>query len=56
MINIIGCEPDYRAILSTKNAHLHMYGKEPRPGRKLGHVTVTGTTESQIAKLVNNLL
>ena len=56
MINIIGSEPDYRAIFSTKNAHLHMYGKEPRPGRKLGHVTVTGTTESQIAKLVNNLL
>jgi 5-(carboxyamino)imidazole ribonucleotide synthase len=21
---------------------IHMYGKEPRPGRKIGHVTVTG--------------
>ena len=21
-------------------AHLHLYGKAPRPGRKLGHVTV----------------
>ena len=22
---------------------VHMYGKEPRPGRKIGHVTVAGT-------------
>jgi 5-(carboxyamino)imidazole ribonucleotide synthase len=23
-------------------AHVHLYGKRPRPGRKLGHVTVCG--------------
>jgi 5-(carboxyamino)imidazole ribonucleotide synthase len=22
---------------------VHMYGKAPRPGRKIGHVTVAGT-------------
>jgi 5-(carboxyamino)imidazole ribonucleotide synthase len=26
--------------LSVEGAHVHLYGKEPRPGRKLGHVTV----------------
>nr|MBA3690613.1 5-(carboxyamino)imidazole ribonucleotide synthase [Actinomycetota bacterium] len=26
--------------VAIDGAHLHLYGKEPRPGRKLGHVTV----------------
>jgi 5-(carboxyamino)imidazole ribonucleotide synthase len=28
--------------LAVEGAHLHLYGKAPRPGRKLGHVTVCG--------------
>jgi 5-(carboxyamino)imidazole ribonucleotide synthase len=28
--------------LSTEGAHVHLYGKVARPGRKLGHVTVCG--------------
>jgi 5-(carboxyamino)imidazole ribonucleotide synthase len=28
--------------LAIEGAHLHLYGKEARPGRKLGHVTVCG--------------
>jgi 5-(carboxyamino)imidazole ribonucleotide synthase len=27
-------------VLSVPGAPLHLYGKTPRPGRKLGHVTV----------------
>jgi len=55
MINIIGGEPDYEALLSVKGAHLHMYGKEPRPGRKLGHVTVVGSVNSGIEKKIKNI-
>jgi 5-(carboxyamino)imidazole ribonucleotide synthase len=40
MLNLIGAVPEPRAILSIPGTHLHLYGKEPRPGRKLGHVTV----------------
>lgn len=40
MINLIGDLPDPRAVLRAPGAHLHLYGKAPRPGRKLGHVTV----------------
>jgi 5-(carboxyamino)imidazole ribonucleotide synthase len=29
--------------LSVEGAHVHLYGKEARSGRKLGHVTVCGT-------------
>jgi 5-(carboxyamino)imidazole ribonucleotide synthase len=41
MLNIIGVEPDPVAVMAIPGAHLHRYGKSPRPGRKLGHVTVT---------------
>jgi len=29
-------------VLEVPGAHLHLYGKASRPGRKIGHVTVTG--------------
>jgi 5-(carboxyamino)imidazole ribonucleotide synthase len=30
------------SALAVEGAHVHLYGKSPRPGRKLGHVTVCG--------------
>ena len=42
MVNLIGAVPDAAAIADVPGAHLHLYGKEPRPGRKLGHVTDRG--------------
>ena len=30
------------AALAVPGAHVHLYGKAPRPGRKLGHVTALG--------------
>jgi len=40
MINLIGELPESADVLQIPNAHLHLYGKEARAGRKLGHVTV----------------
>jgi len=40
MINLIGEIPESAEVLNVSNAHLHLYGKGPRAGRKLGHVTV----------------
>jgi 5-(carboxyamino)imidazole ribonucleotide synthase len=40
MINIIGRIPDPAHVLKHRDAHLHLYGKSARPGRKLGHVTL----------------
>jgi 5-(carboxyamino)imidazole ribonucleotide synthase len=37
--------PDWRRVLALPGAHLHLYGKhEARPGRKMGHLTVTAAT------------
>ena len=40
MVNLIGEIPEVPRIARTPGAHLHLYGKQPRPGRKLGHVTI----------------
>ncbi len=35
--------PDWKAVLALPGTHLHLYGKlEARPGRKMGHLTLTG--------------
>jgi len=40
MVNLIGDVPPTDAVTAIPGAHLHLYGKDPRPGRKVGHVTV----------------
>jgi len=42
MLNLLGQEPDPGEVLTLPGAHLHLYGKEPRPRRKLGHINVVG--------------
>jgi 5-(carboxyamino)imidazole ribonucleotide synthase len=39
MENILGAAPALSEILSVADSHLHLYGKEERPGRKIGHIT-----------------
>jgi 5-(carboxyamino)imidazole ribonucleotide synthase len=50
MVNLVGRVPSSEDALRVEGAHLHLYGKEPRLGRKLGHVTlVEPTTERERA-------
>ncbi len=50
MVNLLGDvwkngEPDWAAALAEPDVHLHLYGKrEPRPRRKMGHLTALGDT------------
>jgi 5-(carboxyamino)imidazole ribonucleotide synthase len=34
--------------LAFEGAHVHLYGKGPKPGRKLGHVTVCGADAEEV--------
>jgi 5-(carboxyamino)imidazole ribonucleotide synthase len=52
MVNLIGGVPDPAAIAAIPGAHLHLYGKEARPGRKLGHVTVRAPARAGILELL----
>ncbi len=52
MVNLIGGLPDVGALLALPGAHVHLYGKEARPGRKLGHVTLVGATDDALAEAI----
>lgn len=56
MINLIGTMPARDAVLGMPEAHWHDYGKEPRPGRKLGHVTVLASSAPKRDALARQLL
>ncbi|WP_217135975.1 5-(carboxyamino)imidazole ribonucleotide synthase [Leucobacter chinensis] len=55
MVNVLGGPPEgtmslrYPEVLSQyPNAKVHSYDKTPRPGRKVGHVTVTGDSLPEV--------
>ena len=58
MLNLLGdlwgrsgpdARPDWAAVLALPGTHLHLYGKQQaRPGRKMGHLNVTGATPAQV--------
>ena len=59
MLNLLGdvwCDaagqprtPDWQSVLALPGVHLHLYGKpEARPGRKMGHLTVTGDNVADV--------
>ena len=49
MINLVGRSPPLDRC-RVPGAHVHLYGKAPRPGRKLGHVTLVGAGDAAIAE------
>jgi 5-(carboxyamino)imidazole ribonucleotide synthase len=55
MVNCLGTMPDPAAVLAIEGAHLHDYGKEPRPGRKVGHVTLTAPDEATLEPRLERL-
>jgi len=55
MLNLIGELPESAEVLAVPDAHLHVYGKSLRPGRKVGHVTLRADTEAQLAQRLRQL-
>ena len=46
-----GAEPDWSAALAHPDVKLHLYGKtEPRPGRKMGHLTALAASPEEAAR------
>ena len=58
MANLLGdCwaegEPDWAAALAVPGVRLHLYGKsQPRPGRKMGHLTATAASAAEAVTAV----
>ena len=55
MLNLIGELPEPAEILAVPDAHLHVYGKSLRPGRKVGHVTLRADSATQLAQCLRQL-
>jgi 5-(carboxyamino)imidazole ribonucleotide synthase len=55
MLNLIGDLPDSAEVLAVPDAHLHLYGKSPRPGRKLGHLTLRAASPERLALRLSEL-
>ena len=53
MFNWLGSLPDPAPVLAAVDAHWHDYGKQPRPGRKVGHATVCAPDAAQLATRVH---
>jgi 5-(carboxyamino)imidazole ribonucleotide synthase len=55
MLNLIGELPEPSEILAVPDAHLHLYGKSPRPGRKIGHLTVRAASPERLSLRLSEL-
>jgi 5-(carboxyamino)imidazole ribonucleotide synthase len=56
MVNFLGQMPDILRLLTVDGLAFHDYGKEPRPGRKLGHCTILRTAPRDRNKALAEVL
>ena len=50
MVNLVGGLPETREILAIPGASAHLYGKSPRPGRKVGHIDLVAPDAAELAR------
>ncbi len=55
MINIIGQVGEIEKVLEMPNVFLHLYDKEERPNRKLGHINIVAETEEELFDVFKKL-
>ena len=56
MINLIGSLPTRDDFIDAPELHWHDYGKAPRPGRKVGHITVLARSAGACDQRARQLL
>jgi len=56
MINLIGSLPASAGAFAAPGLYLHDYGKVPRPGRKLGHLTIVAQEAASLDQALSKAL
>lgn len=56
MVNLVGAMPDLSALASEPGITIHDYGKQPRAGRKLGHVTAVADSRGLLETRIRRIL
>lgn len=55
MVNCIGQMPPLSDVMKIKGAHSHDYVKAPKPGRKVGHITVRSKDPDSLEKATSQV-
>ncbi len=55
MENLLGTVPPVEELLAIPGAHVHLYEKSERPGRKLGHVNLVGRDRDEVLERLERL-
>lgn len=55
MVNLIGGVPETAEILAIPGASAQLYGKSPRPGRKVAHMNVVAPTRDELLHRLERL-
>lgn len=56
MVNCIGAMPTNSDILKLDGSYLHDYGKQPREGRKVGHINLLANDSQQLQQQIESVL
>ncbi|OZG74021.1 5-(carboxyamino)imidazole ribonucleotide synthase [Hahella sp. CCB-MM4] len=56
MINLISRSVDPSQILKLRDTHLHLYGKDERKGRKVGHINVNAESYDELKDKIERCL
>ncbi|MGF1717237.1 5-(carboxyamino)imidazole ribonucleotide synthase [Photobacterium chitinilyticum] len=55
MVNILGEDTLPNTIMALPQCHIHWYGKEKRPGRKMGHINVCANSTADLKTTLDEL-
>jgi len=55
MVNFIGTHPALAELTRIPGLHVHLYGKQPKPARKIGHANLTAASEAELEAALNQL-
>ncbi|HEX6996474.1 MAG TPA: 5-(carboxyamino)imidazole ribonucleotide synthase [Gammaproteobacteria bacterium] len=55
MLNLLGQLPPVERLLGVPGARVHVYGKAPRPARKIGHVTLVDPDRDRLLRRLEAL-
>lgn len=55
MVNILGEDALDKGVMALPRCHVHWYGKEKRPGRKMGHINVCADSPAELTAALNEL-
>jgi 5-(carboxyamino)imidazole ribonucleotide synthase len=56
MVNVVGRMPDLSPLLQAPGIYVHDYRKQPRAGRKLGHVTAVADERATLEDRIRRIL